>query len=420
MIEGTEALSFLLTPGLGLQEPHAPVSHEFKASIIDNAHDFDAIEAGWAGLMRVAAHGRNFLNDPAHVREFLSSHGSLSPLIMVVMQDDRLVGIAPFLVSDERIPIRLSLLKLASVPMRRLRLLSESFVIAPGVDVQIFHHFVFEEVARATDFDVMHLHELREDGALWRFLNNPAIPTPAYHLAYATEPQTSHDIDLQGGHADYERALKSENRKKLRKRRRLLTEQFGGDVRLVAVREAGQVDDFLNAVDRIAKHTWQARAYGPRTHNAATDIAHFKFLAERGWLRSYLLIGGGEPLAFQISVQYAEQFHFLETGYDSRWSKLGPGNVLQTMLIEDLFSVDKPRFADYGFGEGESKRILGNISSRRWEHVFMVRSRATYPRAVFFGIGLAARTEAGVRKILEWTGSERFVRDLLKRRGGDQ
>jgi CelD/BcsL family acetyltransferase involved in cellulose biosynthesis len=298
--------------------------------------------------------------------------------------------------------------------------LSESFVIAPGVDVQSFHQHVFEEVARATDFDVMHLHELREDGALWRFLNNASIPTPAYHLAYATEPQTSHDIDLRGSHADYERTLKSENRKKLRKRRRLLTEQFRGDVRLVAVREAGQVGDFLNGVDQVAKYTWQARAYGPKTRNSASDIAHFEFLAEHGWLRSYLLIGGGEPLAFQIGIQYAEHFHFLETGYDSRWSKLGPGNVLQTMLIEDLFNFNQPRFADYGFGEGESKRILGNISSRRWEHVFMVRSRAAYPRAVFFGIGLAARTEARVRKVLEWTGSERFVRDLLKRRNSDK
>jgi CelD/BcsL family acetyltransferase involved in cellulose biosynthesis len=303
--------------------------------------------------------------------------------------------------------------------MRRLRLLSESFVIAPGVDVQSFHQLVFEEVARATDFDVIHLHELREDGVLWLFLNNPSAQNP-YHLAYATEPQTSHDIRLQGDHSNYERTLKSENRKKLRKRRRLLTEHFHGDVRLVAVREAGQAGAFLNAVDEIAKHTWQARAYGARTRNAASDIAHFEFLAEHGWLRSYLLTGGGAPLAFQIGVQYAEQFHFLETGYDSRWSKFAPGNVLQTMLIEDLFTSNQPRFADYGFGEGESKRILGNISSQRWEHVFMVRNRATYPRAVFFGIALAAKTEAGVRKVLEWTGSERFIRNLLKRRGNDQ
>lgn len=417
MIEGAEVLSFLLTPGLGGQGPHTTVTHEFKASIL---RDFDALEEDWAALMRVAEHGRNFINDPSYLREFVSgARGSLSPLIVAVRQGERLAGIAPFFVSEERIPIRLSLLKLASVPVRRLRLLSESFVIAPGVDVQSFHQRVFDELAQATDFNVVHLHELREQGALWPFVNNPSIPHP-YRLAYATEPQTSHDISLQADHSDYERALTSENRKKLRKRRRLLTEHFHGEVRLVAVREAGQVDGFLAAVDEIAGHTWQARAYGQRTRNAASDIAHFKFLAEHGWLRSYLLTGGGEPLAFQIGIQYAEQFHFLETGYDSRRSKFAPGNVLQTMLIEDLYNVDKPRFADYGFGEGESKRILGNVSCRRWEHVFLVRNRAAYPRAVFFGIALAARIEAGIRKVLEWTGSERFIRNLIKRRGNDQ
>ena len=77
------------------------------------------------------------------------------------------------------------------------------------------------------------------------------------------------------------------------------------DVELLRVTAPEQVADFLDHVDRIFQVTWRAKTMGRWERNTPAQVAHFREIAERGWLRSYLLVARKRPVVFLIGYQYA-------------------------------------------------------------------------------------------------------------------
>jgi len=131
-------------------------------------------------------------------------------------------------------------------------------------------------------------------------------------------------------------------------------------------------------------------------------------------LRCYLLYNGENPIAFIRGYQYAEIYYYEEIGFDKDARHLEPGTVLNFLLLQDLFAQNKPRHLDFGFGENDYKRKLGNTEIEAIEG-FMV---ATGSRAH----GLIA-----IQTLLQWAyklmrrtvqaiGLDTVLRKLLKRR----
>ena len=104
-----------------------------------------------------------------------------------------------------------------------------------------------------------------------------------------------------------------------------------------------------------------------------------KRVAERGWLRSFLLLAGDSAVAFAFCFQGKKTLVYETIGYDREFAKYSTGTILLYRLLENLYQQDKPDYVDFGEGEAEYKRLLANdvikVSSQ-----FVVRDAAELRR----------------------------------------
>src|SRR5260370_9663291 len=115
---------------------------------------------------------------------------------------------------------------------------------------------------------------------------------------------------------------------------RLLRER--GDVQLMRVSKASEIDEFVEAAYELSKRTWQFdRGWGLRD----PDIVRSKlqFLAQRGWLRSYLLKCGGIPCSFILGQQYASPYYTDFAGVDYAWRSSSVASFILLLPLDDLF-----------------------------------------------------------------------------------
>ena len=96
-------------------------------------------------------------------------------------------------------------------------------------------------------------------------------------------------------------------------------------------------------------------------------------LAERGWLRLYVLSVGGKPIASVYGIECGRRFYYYQSGYDPAWSNRSPGMVLVGRTIEDAYARG---LVDYDFLRGTEAYKLDWASDRRETVSLRVRSRS--------------------------------------------
>jgi CelD/BcsL family acetyltransferase involved in cellulose biosynthesis len=165
-------------------------------------------------------------------------------------------------------------------------------------------------------------------------------------------------------------------------------------------------------LDHVFRDTWQAKTFGYTPRDTGPQRRYLCGIAERGWLRSYLLVNDQRPIAFGLGYQYDNVYYFAETGFVQDFSDYGPGTVLMHLFIEDFYHVRRPEILDFGLGDAAYKRSFGNVRreaaavylvpSGRWRLVIALQ-RAIYA------------VESKVRRLLIALRLDRAVRKLLKR-----
>lgn len=147
--------------------------------------------------------------------------------------------------------------------------------------------------------------------------------------------------------------------------------------------------------------------------NMPAQVAHFREIAERGWLRSYLLVAPKRPVAFFIGYQYAGLYEHSDPGYVPDLARLGPGSVLNYLAIEDVFEHDPPKVLDFGFGENKYKRLLGDAEHEACSVHLAPRNRWRVALLLQHGLNGAYRVS---REVLVRARLDRISRRLLKRK----
>lgn len=204
------------------------------------------------------------------------------------------------------------------------------------------------------------------------------------------------------------RALRSaESLKKIDRRERALARETGTAVTLVELRTLADLQPHLPAIERMMDRTWQARHLGHRL-----DSAGMREVAERGWMRSFVLLAGGQPVAFALGYQGLGTYVYEQIGYDARYGRHSPGTVLLYQLVRRLYEADTPVCVDFGEGEAEYKKLLAN-NTIGIESVMLVRRRAGLRVRLGASAGLARVTAWG-RALLERTGARRLLAKRLK------
>jgi CelD/BcsL family acetyltransferase involved in cellulose biosynthesis len=220
-------------------------------------------------------------------------------------------------------------------------------------------------------------------------------------------------INLPETFEEYLQKFSAKSRHNLRRSVRKLHNDTGLKVHLSRITFPQQVDAFTDSAVEISKKTYQWRLAGSGLRPPETRKQKFRFLAERGQLRSYLLWCGEEACAFMVGYQRNGVCSCPMIGYDPRWEKYSVGTIMHVLVIEDLFAYNRPKIFDFGTGAGGQKEYFGNASFFDAD-VYVLRKNP-YTRLAC-GIHKAGSTLAvGTKHVLDHYGLKRRIKKLIRK-----
>lgn len=393
------------------------MTKDYETTILRSGVDLEGVAEEWRAFLAERAEPHVLAQHPDLVQLYLNQEGkNRTPRIVIVRRESAIQCVAPCYVERERFRLRLSVLRLPSPRARLLKLFGDSIVLARGADARGCLDAVWGALkTEKTGFDLAEIQNLAVPSPLWDYFHTPANGKRPAFLLFRVSPKMEkvRQLVLPESHQAWRRSLSGKTRQRLNYRIRRFKKEMGGEVELVRVADPDQVKEFLDQVDRIFKVTWQAKTLGHWARNTPAEVAHFQQIAANGWLRSYLLLARKRAVAFLIGYQYAGRYEHSDPGYDPGLSRIGPGSVLNYLAIEDLFEHDPPRVLDFGFGENEYKRVLGNAEHEACSVYLVPPNRWRAAVMAQLGLNSVYRLSRGA---LERLRLDRIFRRLLKRK----
>lgn len=160
---------------------------------------------------------------------------------------------------------------------------------------------------------------------------------------------------LQATNAEFRKIRTAESLRKIEGRKRALERMTGEKCRLVELRNRADLAPYSARIDALMNSSWQAELL---RHSFKMD--DYSQPAERGWLRSFLLMAGESATAFALCYQGMGTLTYEKIGYNRVFFKHSPGTILLYELLERLYERDTPKYVDFGEGEAQYKSLLAN------------------------------------------------------------
>jgi Acetyltransferase (GNAT) domain len=231
-------------------------------------------------------------------------------------------------------------------------------------------------------------------------------------LVYAGQRYKRYFVDLTGEYNSYLLKFSSKSRSTLRRKVRKFAELSGGEIDWRKYRTPQEIDEFLRLAMPLSNSTYQERLFGaglPTDHGYRSSVTT---LAAQDEVRAYLLFVRGEPVAYLLCPANFGVLLYDKQGYDSRYSSMSPGTVLQVLVLEDLFKERKYKLLDFTEGEGEHKEFF-STHSQLCADIFTLDRRFGIVALVMLHAALLVGVQK-LRSCLQWIGILGRVRKLLR------
>jgi hypothetical protein len=345
----------------------------------------------------------HFADSPMHDPEWLRGYfdGQENNVrVYSLYEGGRLCGFAPFLCKPWPVQWHLGELRVAQLPLTRLRLLGEGLAFPSD---RAAYDLLFQRLtASAQGFDALYLEEVPVDSFLWKYLEESQLIRNSF-LRYAPEKPSGHPLlRFEGGFEDYMGKFSSKHRKNLRREVKRMREGIAGPMTFTRYERPEEIALFLDLAVEVSRKTYQWTLH--QRGLSATDLLRKRllFAAEHGWMRSYLLFCAGAPVAFLLGYQYKGRYLFHEIGFDPEFAKYSAGTVLQLLAIEDMFDHDRPDFIDFG-DYGNYKDMLSTESYEQGK-LFLFRRSAysSFVRAGHQSCQMTTRAAASFLERMQW------------------
>jgi CelD/BcsL family acetyltransferase involved in cellulose biosynthesis len=194
---------------------------------------------------------------------------------------------------------------------------------------------------------------------------------------------------------------------------------MGGAVRVECFQKPESVPRFMADASAISRRTYQWNLLDLGFRDTDAMRTRLRWVAERGWLRSYVMYCRDVPVAFMWGHQFGDGYYIDDGGYDPDYAKLSVGSVLQLKLIEHLFAgVNRPQFLDFSTGFGTHKGRFGNFSRRELNVLILP---ATPRNRLLRSSYLATdRLSKGTVLLLDRFGLKARIKRLIRRSSSQQ
>lgn len=172
-------------------------------------------------------------------------------------------------------------------------------------------------------------------------------------------PHIHYRLDLPESFAAYVAQRSDSSKRDIKRISSRFRKKFDGQFDVVCYREPGQVDEAMEAVESVARLSYQ-RSLGVGFQPTPGTRALWTTAAERGWLRVHVLRMRGLPCAYVAGHVYDGTFFGESTAFDPQYRDERVGIYIWIHLIESLCGSRDAVRLDFGSGDAEYKRRLAS------------------------------------------------------------
>jgi CelD/BcsL family acetyltransferase involved in cellulose biosynthesis len=311
--------------------------------------ELETLREPWNDLLRSSGSDGLFLTWE-WLRAWWAHEGRRRKLsILTVVDDGRLVGIAPLAVAPPS-PLR-------GLPFRAVEFLGTGsagsdyldLIARPGDEAR-----VIDEVGAHLDRAGIMLRLRRMAGGRAAALRLSARLGEQGWVAREERDGVCPFIDLSAGGWDgYLGTLGAQHRATFRRKLRAL--ERGHAVRFSRVRTEGERPAAMEALFRLHTARFSSRGGSDGLHSPSLLALHGEFsrlALERGWLRLYLLTVDGETAAVVYGFAYGGRFYFYQSGFQPSLGRESVGLVALGLSIRDAF---EERLQEYDLLHGAER-----------------------------------------------------------------
>jgi len=258
--------------------------------------------------------------------------------------------------------------------------------------------------------DLVLMRQLRTDSMIYRFAKEMPNFLCQGHFT-RVDPHWS--ISIPDNMEQFYQGCSKNRRKHLKRYIRNLEKEYPNKIKIVTFDQEDKLEEAMKIMSEISRKTYQ---YGLGC--GFVDNAEMRELLttalRKGWMRIYILYIEDEPCAFRRVLKYGKSYFGQQTGFLPKWREYNVGTILFLKAIEDICKDADINQYDFGFGDGEHKR-LGNS---RLYHETSVHIFA--PRFSLVCLNLLFSSVAGLSLGLNYLSDKAGLTRWLKRRWRDR
>ena len=316
--------------------PSRNISSCFSRLRIEVISDFESLVSAkpvWDHLVDLTGIAHPFLSHD-WILSWWESFGAGRKLnILLVKDGEELVGIAPLMISRQR---------MYGIPVRELGFIYNDhtprfdFIVAR--DHASFYEAVWRHLLdRREEWDLLKLCQM--DSGSRTLLELPLLAADSGCQIGTWPSIESPYLRMEGSFGPYFKSLNTGLRQNLRRRMNRLEER--GPVEFECVSAEEQIDSALPEAFRMEAGSWKRSAgtaieCHPELQKFYSLVAHRA--ARRGALYLAFLRAGGQRIAFDLSLLHNNKRFILKPGYLQEYHTYSPGQQLTAMTIRDGFA----------------------------------------------------------------------------------
>jgi CelD/BcsL family acetyltransferase involved in cellulose biosynthesis len=284
-------------------------------------------------------------------------HGELCAVLVARAADGSLAGVVPVRTEPYTLSFRLGRLRFWTKRLKAVRVLGCQPNLRDDEDLYLaVVHRLFREFP---DADCILMEAMAVESDCWKFVSGSQRLRELTSIYIRRGMTPHHVVAIPDSFDSYLGKFRSKTRYNLRRQVKRLQEHGGGRMELARVDEPEKVRAFLDDSAEIETHSWQHDAIGPTLDASPQYCEKLAHLANRGFVRSYILRCGDKPCAMVKGFQYGGVYYYSWCEFDQRLAEFSPGTVLLYLLIEDLCRHRSPKCLTFLWGDAAYKKVFG-------------------------------------------------------------
>lgn len=338
-----------------------------RVSAVTGAQDVLNLRESWDGLLETS--GGTIFQSWEWQRVWWEHYGrGKRPFILLVYEDEKLMGIAPFFVSLSHLGLPLKVVSfLGSGPSDYGDLL-----LHPSRRVETLEA-IMGYLQTCEDWDAIDLQEIPSDSANLRTLRESYCGEDLKIQEFTQD--VSFALSLPGSWDGLLQSLDRKFRWNILYYVRRLRRDHEAQVhraRSVEKVDRGMSDLFLLHQRRQREKSLPTPILSRRYRNFHREVAHQFF--RRGWLALYSLRVDGKVVSALYGFEHGDRFYYYLGGFDPSWGRLGVATILIAEVIKEAIERGFKTF-DFLRGE-ESYKVRWGAVPRQNIRLIITRERS--------------------------------------------